>query len=98
MANFFLWTVLASVLVGLAMGAKAGAPLSAEKPSGVVNHFLEKLSGAKKHLVSAAVARSVSILGMYPLDTIKTRIQIEHPKPFSLSGLYGTTRLSQRSN
>mmetsp|Transcript_60877 Transcript_60877/g.170634 ORF Transcript_60877/g.170634 Transcript_60877/m.170634 type:complete len:321 (-) Transcript_60877:657-1619(-) len=92
MGNLVLWSVVLLALLGFAVGAYPRRIVlkgSSEKPVGAVNTFLEALNGAKKHLVSAAVARSVSILGMYPLDTIKTRIQIEHPKPFSLSGLYG---------
>jgi hypothetical protein len=90
MGNLMLWLVVLLAMLGLAVGAYPRRIVqgSSNRP-GVVNTFLETLNGAKKHLVSAAVARSVSILGMYPMDTIKTRIQIEHPKPFSLSGLYG---------
>lgn len=96
MGSFMIWSVVwLALLGGLAAGAHPRSKIqaTAEKPAGLIKAFLETVNGAKKHLVSAAVARGVSILGMYPLDTIKTRIQIDHPKPFSLSGLYGKIRL-----
>jgi hypothetical protein len=33
--------------------------------------FLSTIRESRKHLAAAAVARSVSIIGMYPVDTIK---------------------------
>lgn len=88
MANFVLWSVIFSMVVGLA----AGAYPKIERSPSIINVFIENLNNAKKHLVSAAVARSISIVGMYPLDTIKTRIQIGRQNPFSVSGLYGKTK------
>jgi hypothetical protein len=76
MGNLMLWLVVLLALLGLAVGAypKRTIQGSNDKPAGAMDIFLETLNGAKKHLVSAAVARSVSILGLYPVDTIKTRI------------------------
>ena len=41
---------------------------------------------SRSHLAAAACARALSIFGMYPVDTIKTRMQMG--RPFELSGLY----------
>eukprot|EP00559_Dactyliosolen_fragilissimus_P006236 CAMPEP_0184871420 /NCGR_PEP_ID=MMETSP0580-20130426/40710_1 /TAXON_ID=1118495 /ORGANISM="Dactyliosolen fragilissimus" /LENGTH=421 /DNA_ID=CAMNT_0027374077 /DNA_START=227 /DNA_END=1492 /DNA_ORIENTATION=- len=55
---------------------------------GPIQTFLQTLRDARKHLAAAAVARSVSIFGMYPVDTIKTRVQLEQANPLRLAGLY----------
>jgi len=47
---------------------------------------LDIIKDARRHLVAAGVARSVSIFGMYPVDTIKTRIQMG--VGIKLDGLY----------
>jgi len=39
-------------------------------------------------VITAGVARTVSILSMYPLDTIKTRIHTDQLNPFRFKGLY----------
>mmetsp|Transcript_8906 Transcript_8906/g.10308 ORF Transcript_8906/g.10308 Transcript_8906/m.10308 type:complete len:364 (+) Transcript_8906:72-1163(+) len=46
---------------------------------GPIQMFVETLKESRKYLVAAAVARSVSIFGMYPVDTIKTRMQMGQP-------------------
>lgn len=56
--------------------------------AGPIGIFLKTVKEAKRHLISAAVARSVSIFGMYPIDTIKTRMQMEQPNPLRLQGMY----------
>ena len=92
MVNFLYWSVLVLTIMGFGVGSYARTQTpsgTVENPVRLLNSFFETIMSARRHLVSAAVARGVSILGMYPLDTIKTRIQIEHPKPFSLKGLYG---------
>jgi hypothetical protein len=40
---------------------------------GALQVFVSTIRNARHHLAAAAVARSVSILGMYPVDTIKVR-------------------------
>ena len=96
MANLALPIVGLLVLLGCVFGSFPRtvnpARNKGHKNVSVMGAFLEKVGEAKRHLVSAAFARSVSILGMYPLDTIKTRIQIDAPNPFRLSGLYGKYR------
>ena len=39
--------------------------------------FITTIKEAKTHIVAGAVARGVSIFAMYPLDTIKTRLQMK---------------------
>jgi hypothetical protein len=48
--------------------------------------FVNAVIDAKSHLVAAACGRALSIFGMYPVDTIKTRMQMG--KPFVFDGLY----------
>jgi hypothetical protein len=36
----------------------------------------------------SAVARGTCTAIMYPMDLIKTRIQVDHPNPFQLIGLF----------
>ena len=40
---------------------------------GPIKAFYSVIHNARRHLVAAGVARSVSIFGMYPVDTIKVR-------------------------
>lgn len=49
---------------------------------------MSTIKEARRHLSAAAVARSISIFTMYPVDTIKTRIQMGLPNPLRLNGLY----------
>jgi hypothetical protein len=67
------------------MVANRGGGLNVAGPIGV---FVQTIREAKRHLIAAAVARSVSIFGMYPVDTIKTRMQMEQANPLRLNGLY----------
>lgn len=62
----------------------AWAPLA-----GPLQSVMATIHDSRKHLVAAGVARCVSVFLMYPVDTVKTRIQIDHPTPFRISGLYG---------
>ncbi len=63
-------------------GGRGGAKALAVTCSGgagggsVVGQFVGVVRGAKGHLVAAAAARAVSIFAMYPVDTIKTRLQM----------------------
>ena len=43
---------------------------------GPIKTFCSEIHNARQHLVAAGVARSVSILGMYPVDTVKVRRKI----------------------
>lgn len=56
--------------------------------AGTIGVFLKTVKEAKRHLISAAVARSISIFGMYPVDTIKTRMQMEQANPLRMQGMY----------
>jgi len=50
--------------------------------------FVSTVKEGRRHLAAAAVARAVSIFAMYPVDTIKTRIQMGQANAFSVNGLY----------
>lgn len=56
--------------------------------SGPIQTFLNVVKESRVHLAAAAVARSVSIFGMYPVDTIKTRMQMGQENVFNLNGVY----------
>ena len=56
--------------------------------AGPIGVFLKTIKDSKRHLIAAAVARTVSIFGMYPVDTIKTRMQMEQSNPLRLQGIY----------
>ena len=58
---------------------------SNEGPLGV---FVKTIKEARRHLTAAGVARCISIFAMYPVDTIKTRMQMEQANPLRLDGLY----------
>lgn len=69
-------------------GARAKVADTMPQPIGPIQVFLNTIKESKRHLAAAAVARSVSIYGMFPVDTIKTRIQTSQPNAFKLEGLY----------
>lgn len=50
--------------------------------------FLQTILAAKSHLAAAAAARALSIFGMYPIDTIKTRMQMRQGNAWRVEGLY----------
>lgn len=52
----------------------------------VIQNFVQTVVDSRRNLIAAAVARSVSIFTMYPVDTIKTRVQMG--KQISTNGLY----------
>ena len=54
---------------------------------GPLQTFVNTIKDAKQHLIAAAAGRGTSILIMFPLDVIKTRIQLDHPNPFRMKGL-----------
>ena len=65
-------------------GAKRSSSSKQSKGEGPLVQFVHTITGAKKHLVSAAFARCVSIFAMYPVDSIKTRIQMSQANPLRL--------------
>ena len=54
----------------------------------LLHDFLQTIRNAKRHLASAAIARSTSIFAMYPVDTIKTRVQTGQTNALRITGLY----------
>ncbi|KAL9187351.1 hypothetical protein ACHAXT_001454 [Thalassiosira profunda] len=58
------------------------------KLTSIFRVFVNTILSARTHLAAAAAARAVSIFGMYPVDTIKTRMQMKQGNAFRLSGLY----------
>lgn len=92
---FFLSLFLFATISPLHVSSKAittsAAPKTVAKTptipgSGAVQMFVRTVADSRRHLVAAAVARSVSIFTMYPMDTIKTRVQMG--KKLSFDGLY----------
>ena len=53
-----------------------------------LSSFARTIVNSRSHLAAAAAARCVSIFGMYPVDTIKTRMQMKQGDTFRLNGLY----------
>mmetsp|Transcript_12434 Transcript_12434/g.36633 ORF Transcript_12434/g.36633 Transcript_12434/m.36633 type:complete len:371 (-) Transcript_12434:270-1382(-) len=62
--------------------------LHEEEEVGPMEVFLRTVRDARRHLCAAAAARCVSIFGMYPMDTVKTRMQMEQANPLRLKGMY----------
>ena len=56
-----------------------GGAVAASEGTNILSQFGNVIVGAKSHLAAAAAARGVSILAMYPVDTIKTRLQMGLP-------------------
>lgn len=74
---------------GGAAGAKlARQPGAAAARPNFLASFFRTVYKARSHLAAAAIARAISIFGMFPVDTIKTRIQVKNANPFRLEGLY----------
>ncbi len=67
---------------------RGGNQVIATAAKGPLQTFLATVHDARQHLVAAAVARGTCTALMYPLDVFKTRIQIDHPNPFNLKGLF----------
>mmetsp|Transcript_11734 Transcript_11734/g.15420 ORF Transcript_11734/g.15420 Transcript_11734/m.15420 type:complete len:333 (-) Transcript_11734:185-1183(-) len=55
---------------------------------GPIKLFVDSIKQARRHLAAAAVARSTSIFLMYPVDTMKTRIQMGQANPLRLAGVF----------
>jgi len=67
----------------------SSAPATTTNTSLIIfKSFIQTIINAKSHLYAAAVARCVSIFGMYPVDTIKTRMQMKQGDAFRIAGLY----------
>eukprot|EP00521_Asterionellopsis_glacialis_P013735 CAMPEP_0195301578 /NCGR_PEP_ID=MMETSP0707-20130614/29529_1 /TAXON_ID=33640 /ORGANISM="Asterionellopsis glacialis, Strain CCMP134" /LENGTH=346 /DNA_ID=CAMNT_0040364557 /DNA_START=100 /DNA_END=1140 /DNA_ORIENTATION=- len=71
---------------GGAVVADAAADGSANL--GPLGIFVKTIQEARRHLAAAGVARCISIFAMYPMDTIKTRMQMEQSNPLRVAGLY----------
>eukprot|EP00562_Extubocellulus_spinifer_P015730 CAMPEP_0178576818 /NCGR_PEP_ID=MMETSP0697-20121206/20666_1 /TAXON_ID=265572 /ORGANISM="Extubocellulus spinifer, Strain CCMP396" /LENGTH=389 /DNA_ID=CAMNT_0020212053 /DNA_START=56 /DNA_END=1225 /DNA_ORIENTATION=- len=69
-------------------GGGGSSSVETQKGIGPMEIFIHTIKEARRHLAAAAVARSVSIFAMYPVDTIKTRMQMEQPNPLNPRGLY----------
>ncbi|CAJ1970201.1 unnamed protein product [Cylindrotheca closterium] len=59
-----------------------------QRKVGPLQTFLSTVKDARQHLMAAAVARGTCTAIMYPMDLIKTRIQVSHPNPLQLEGLF----------
>jgi hypothetical protein len=68
--------------------AAASSTTTTTSPAIILKSFLKTIADARSHLAAAAAARAVSIFSMYPVDTIKTRMQMKQGDAFRLSGLY----------
>eukprot|EP00578_Thalassiosira_sp_NH16_P009399 CAMPEP_0181124418 /NCGR_PEP_ID=MMETSP1071-20121207/26472_1 /TAXON_ID=35127 /ORGANISM="Thalassiosira sp., Strain NH16" /LENGTH=357 /DNA_ID=CAMNT_0023209725 /DNA_START=1 /DNA_END=1074 /DNA_ORIENTATION=+ len=68
--------------------AVAPARMTSTPLSSALRSFVQTILDARSHLAAAAVARAVSIFGMYPVDTIKTRMQMKQGDAFRVSGMY----------
>jgi len=55
---------------------------------GPIKTFVKTINESRSHLAAAAVARGLSIFAMFPVDTIKTRIQMAQSNPLRVKGLY----------
>lgn len=76
------------LLILLSYCVEGRAPAVQATPNGPISLFVSTIKEARRHLAAAAVARSVSIFAMYPIDTLKTRIQLEQANAMRMSGLY----------
>ena len=81
----FLFRSLLLLLL-LASGLAAAPAASSAKQGNPLTRFTSLLSSNRHHLYAAASARATSIAAMYPVDTVKTRMQLG--KGLKLSGLF----------
>lgn len=91
MASISLWLVFLCLCLAPLVVAKNVSPTKIKANAAgdsPVQIFVKTVLDARRHLVAAAVARSTSIFAMYPVDTIKTRIQMDQANPFRLEGIY----------
>jgi hypothetical protein len=55
---------------------RGGAAMPAAPVSTPIQSFVATIKDSRRHLAAAAVARCVSIFGMYPMDTIKVSMYL----------------------
>lgn len=82
-------TTLSPALLSV-RGGKQGTAKSLEvkaPKNGPLQTFVNTIKESKKHLAAAGVARCISIFVMFPVDTVKTRLQMSQPNAFALQGL-----------
>lgn len=53
-----------------------------------VKTFQRVMVNSQDHVIAAAVARAVSIAAMFPVDTLKTRLQVRLPSRAAMLTLY----------
>ena len=81
--NHVAWGKKASTQPAISSSPSIGTPAK-----GPLQIFARTILDARRHLAAAAVARTTSIFTMYPVDSIKTRIQMEQANPFRLEGIF----------
>lgn len=55
---------------------------------GPLQVFVSTVQEARRHLAAAAAARSTSVFFMYPVDCIKTRMQMGQANPLRIEGIF----------
>lgn len=85
MATLVVFILMTTLCV--CQGRKTTAAFSFRGGGNAVKLFVSTVKEARKHLTAAAVARSVSVFAMYPVDTIKTRMQMDQANPLRTEGL-----------
>eukprot|EP00584_Thalassiosira_punctigera_P025627 CAMPEP_0172553140 /NCGR_PEP_ID=MMETSP1067-20121228/48751_1 /TAXON_ID=265564 ORGANISM="Thalassiosira punctigera, Strain Tpunct2005C2" /NCGR_SAMPLE_ID=MMETSP1067 /ASSEMBLY_ACC=CAM_ASM_000444 /LENGTH=371 /DNA_ID=CAMNT_0013341257 /DNA_START=87 /DNA_END=1202 /DNA_ORIENTATION=+ len=68
--------------------ATSATPAASNPLAEILSSFVRTVLDARSQLAAAAAARCVSIFGMYPVDTIKTRMQMKQADAFRASGLF----------
>jgi len=86
--GILLLLLLIDTCQGAAVPVMAAVPSSRQRGNGPIQIFVQTIQQAKRHLAAAAVARSSSIFLMYPVDTIKTRMQMGQANPLRLAGIF----------
>jgi len=76
-------------MAGKASSVAVAPPKPKYPGQGVLKTFTKTIGESKKHLAAAAVARSISVFAMFPVDTLKTRLQMGKSIDWSLNKLYG---------
>ena len=93
----FLLALLLLTVCNVVAGGGSGAATSTrtapgspptKDAEGPLQIFSRTILDARRHLAAAAVARTTSIFAMYPVDSFKTRIQMEQANPFRLKGIF----------
>jgi Mitochondrial carrier protein len=69
-------------------GGKNVVGVVQQQQHGPLQVFTQTIKDARRHLTAAAVARSTSIFTMYPIDVLKTRLQMQQVDAFRLDGLF----------